>query len=72
MVAICEDAQREAHFTLRERLQQPSSVTALCSPNTFGLNSITISATLMLKGARRMSNKALELALTTLYEIISL
>jgi hypothetical protein len=57
MVAICEDAQREGNFIRKQRLQ-PSSLTALLSPNSFSLNLTEISATLLLKRARWIVNVA--------------
>jgi hypothetical protein len=68
MVAIWEEAQCEGHFLQREGLQ-PSSATALSPTNKFGLNSISITATLTLKRVRRMVNTALVLVLTNLYGI---
>ena len=53
---ICEDAQREGNYTLRQRLQ-PLRSTALSSLNSSGLNVTSIRATGMLKSASRMVKK---------------
>ena len=71
MVAICKDVQREGHFTWKKG-PEPSSPITLPTLNSFVLKSTEISATLVLKSARRMVNVALVLVLTPCMESISL